>query len=38
MTSSGNFVGIVPALLVFVAGLAIKILIPPLGSIVGPIP
>ena len=36
-TSSGNFVGIVLALIVFVVGLAITILIPLLGWIVGPI-
>jgi hypothetical protein len=36
-TSSGNFVGLVLALVVFVAGLAITILIPILGWIVGPL-
>ncbi|MGC4031491.1 MAG: hypothetical protein QM754_07115 [Tepidisphaeraceae bacterium] len=35
--SSGNFVGIVLALIVFVVGLAVMILIPLLGWIAGPL-
>ena len=36
-TSSGNFIGIVLALVVFVVGLGVTILIPLLGWIVGPL-